>query len=114
MFHALPPAQRGLVRQGLIMEGMTKDAVFLAWGVPDRYSESVADGERRETWLYIGYRNEEIPGYAWRPYRGIYCDPYYDAFAYRPARVSVPYLYRSVTFEDGRVVAYEAPVRGRL
>lgn len=114
IYAALPPEQQGLVRQGMIMEGMSKDAVYLAWGTPDRYSESHQDGRKRVSWLYVGYRSEEVPGYSWAPYRGRYCDPYYDLPVYRPTYVQVPYLYRKVTFENGRVVAFEAPVRGRL
>ena len=35
MFRTLTPEQQALVQQGRLCEGMSKDAVYLAWGNPD-------------------------------------------------------------------------------
>ncbi len=113
IFASLPLEHQSLVRQGLISEGMSMDAVYLAWGSPDQFAESLEKGVKDVSWLYIGYRTEVVPGYTWAPYRGRYCDSYYGYPRYSPNYISVPYLYRKVTFRDGRVVAYQAPVRGR-
>ncbi len=113
LFASLPLEHQALVRQGLIGEGMSMDAVYLAWGTPDQYAEELKDGIRTVRWLYFGYRTEVIPGYSWAPYSGRYCGSYYGYSRYRPTYVSVPYLYRTVTFSNGRVVAYQAPIRSR-
>lgn len=110
MFAALPPEHQSLVRQGMVVEGMSMDAVYLAWGSPDRYRESFADGNKRVTWLYLGYQTEVLPGYSWMSYDDPYCHYRHRYPIYDPVYVNVPYLYRTATFEGDRLVAYEAPL----
>ena len=45
-YNALPASHRSLIDQGKIKEGMTKDAVYLAWGSPDRVRESSSAGKK--------------------------------------------------------------------
>jgi outer membrane protein assembly factor BamE (lipoprotein component of BamABCDE complex) len=40
LYASLSPADQALVRQGQIRVGMSKGAVFLAWGNPDRIGSS--------------------------------------------------------------------------
>lgn len=57
MYNMLSPEQQMMVQQGRICEGMTKDAVYLAWGNPN--SQPVTgqqDGKTYEKWLYYTYQ----------------------------------------------------------
>lgn len=57
MFRQLPPAQQLLVQQGRICEGMTKDAVYLAWGNPNTPPVTgQQDGVAYEKWVYNVYQ----------------------------------------------------------
>lgn len=57
MFGMLSPDQKVMVQQGRICEGMTKDAVYLAWGNPDAEPiKGQQDGQAYEKWVYLGYR----------------------------------------------------------
>jgi len=56
MFAKLNAQDRNLVYKGLIREGMTRDAVFLAWGRPDSVSVGVNRGRESETWTFEGQR----------------------------------------------------------
>ncbi len=56
MFSMLSPEQRALVQQGRICEGMTKDAVYLAWGNPDTPPVvGQENGASYEKWIYMEY-----------------------------------------------------------
>jgi hypothetical protein len=128
IFQSLSPSDQALVRQGHIREGMTQDAVWLAWGSPEQRGFGRMKGRQTETWIYRAYYND----YAYGPYPygygygygavgvighhrrvvAIY-DPFYDPFFY-PRFVPVSYPYKTVTFENGRVVGYQGltPPRG--
>lgn len=57
MFRQLPPAQQLLVQQGRICEGMTKDAVYLAWGNPNTPPVTgQQNGVAYEKWVYNVYQ----------------------------------------------------------
>ncbi len=56
MFAKLNAQDRNLVSKGVIREGMTRDAVFLAWGRPDSVSVGVNRGRAGESWTYEGQR----------------------------------------------------------
>lgn len=56
MYSKLSPAHRQLVSQGKIEEGMSKDAVYLAWGSPDRIFQGEKGGVTRERWVYTRSR----------------------------------------------------------
>lgn len=51
---SLTPKEQALVAQGEIAEGMSPDAVFLAWGRPDRIRTGSRNGRKTETWAYFG------------------------------------------------------------
>jgi len=61
----LSEADRNLVLSGTISEGMSKDAVVIAWGRPDSISHGSMGGKPVETWRYATLR----PIY--RPYYGV-------------------------------------------
>jgi len=140
IYNELSPRDQALVRQGRIREGMTMNAVWLAWGSPEQKGFGRYHGKSTETWIYRSYYNEYDPyygGYGYGgfgyPYGGfggggvfvggrgrhghrrfvaIY-DPFFDPFFY-PRFRQVSYPYKTVTFANGRVVAYQGytPPRG--
>lgn len=113
MFDELSSNHRDLVQQGRVTEGMSKDAVYLAWGRPQETKESSRDGKSRETWVYYG--SESVPvrtvgvgvgyGYGDPCYRyGGWGGPFYDVgYHYRHR----DYVAAKVEFEKGRVVFWE-------
>jgi hypothetical protein len=54
IFAALPAKQQVLVQQGQIAEGMSKDAVYLAWGSPSQQFAAGQGGRNYELWRYTG------------------------------------------------------------
>jgi hypothetical protein len=62
-FASLSPADQVLVRQRSIREGMSRSAVYLAWGRPDRVRYGSRAGVPFETWIYTTTRSEIVPGY---------------------------------------------------
>ena len=84
---------------------MSRTAVWLAWGSPDRKVVGNMGRGPTETWLYIYYVTYPYyPGYGpWDPYLGA---PLYDPFFYWDVPPTVPYPGKVVTFANGRVVAF--------
>ena len=125
MYQRLSPSDQALVQQGKIRNGMSQDAVYLAWGGPDQRATGSVHGRPAETWIYTGTSHYPYP-YGWGPgyYGGVYgfgfvghhrhgggfhrfgYDPFYDPFFYT-YRPSVSYPERTVSFQNGRVVAYQ-------
>ncbi len=103
------------------------DAVWVAWGSPDQKGFGRYHGKSTETWIYHAYSNDYYPyyggfGYPYyggfggggvlvggrhggRHFVGLY-DPFYDPFFY-PRFRQVSYPYKTVTFRNGRVVAFQ-------
>lgn len=136
LYHSLPARQQQLVAQGQISPGMSRDAVWLAWGGPEQKVNGFARGNTTETWVYYttytypyGYGGYGYgygwgyPGWGWgwggvgvfRTHHGrrfaVFGDPFYDPFyySYWP---TVSYPYKTVTFVNGRVVEFQAMVGG--
>jgi hypothetical protein len=121
-YQRLSPSDQALVTEGRIRNGMSQDAVYLAWGGPDQRIEGRVQGKPSDTWIYVGTSYYPYP-YGWGPafnhgygfgylghhrspyhrygYHGFY-EPFFDA--YRP---SIYYPERTVSFQNGRVVAYQ-------
>jgi len=106
LYQSLSPRDQALVGQGQIRTGMSRTAVWLAWGSPDRKIVGNMGAGRTETWLYIYY--------ATYPYFGWYdpLDLYFGAplgypFYYSDFPPSIPYPAKVVTFAHGRVVAFQ-------
>jgi len=123
LFEALSEHDKGLVSSGMVREGMNQDAVFLAWGRPDRVSEGSRGGSRFETWTYL--KSEPVrrvnvgvgygygrgpwghPGYYGRHGYGRYgrgYDPFYHGgptWDYRMVKVA------EVEFVNNRVTKWE-------
>lgn len=114
IYNALTSHQKELVQQGRVEEGMSKKAVFLAWGRPDGVTKGGKQGSTYEKWSYAGYQ----PTYAnnmgfamgvnqWssRAYqRGSYS--YDRSFFYEPTMVYLPYEAARVEFLNDIVTAW--------
>jgi len=122
-FASLAPADQALVRSGAIRQGMSKAAVYIAWGNPDQIRSGYRRGQPFEAWIYTTLQSsinpDPYPGYygfgyyryGWHGsfgpygrYRGFYgiypSDPY-------PVVVSYEVPYKTVYFEQGRCTAWE-------
>jgi hypothetical protein len=122
MYQRLSGSDQALVTEGRIRNGMSQDGVYLAWGGPDQRIVGRVQGKPADTWVYVGESHYPYP-YGWGPafnhgygfgylgphrfpyhrygYYG-YAEPFFDA--YRP---SIYYPERTVSFQNGRVVAYQ-------
>ena len=135
MYQTLSGRDQALVNEGRIREGMSENAVWLAWGAPDERLAGRSHGQSAETWIYVsttavydpyprfglGFGGGFYGGgglfrhrghFAYRSY-GFY-DPFYDPFFYsRFEHVSYPY--KTVSFQGGRVIGYQflAPPNGQ-
>jgi hypothetical protein len=102
MYDPLNEEEQNMVRSGTIREGMNKDAVFLAWGSPDKVLTGSRDGIERETWQY--FLRTPVHGASVGFGTGGYSDFGYGIgsdvdFVREMARV--------VEYENGRVVAWQ-------
>jgi len=131
-YNALGPRDQALVTEGKIREGLSKGAVYIAWGAPNQRAEGRSRGRRVETWIYFGTAaGDYYPSpFLYGPYAGFgygygygggfgyshrrrgglrggyFYDPFYDPFFYN--RISVlTYPERTVSFQNGRVIAYQ-------
>jgi hypothetical protein len=133
IFQSLSPRDQELVKAGKIREGMSPDAVWIAWGVPDQKATGVARGKSVETWIYNDYYYASSPyPYPYGPfgYGGYYGghvafhrhgghrfavigDPFFDPFYYSYIPPRVAYPSKTVTFERGRVVSIQVMTEPR-
>ncbi len=126
-YAALSSNDKVLVQQGKIREGMSKDAVYLAWGPASGRIPGRNRGRIVETWVYdattagdyegpffYGARYGYGLGYGFygggrrsRFARGrFFYDPFYDPWFYQRANI-VRYPERTVSFQNGRVIAFQ-------
>jgi hypothetical protein len=126
LYQSLGAEDRRLVSQGKIREGMTREAVLLAWGKPDRVVAGSERGKAAEIWHYTVLRPQPVGGL------GIGYGFGYPTFAHPDYRMGYPgYGYgfgwgpgfgwgnfgsvayaeeptAEVRFENGRVVSWQA------
>jgi hypothetical protein len=130
IFQSLSPGDRALVSRGQIRDGMSQNAVWLAWGSPDRKIVGNMRGRPTETWIYVNYATYPYPYYGpYGPGFGygfgfggagfvgthhhhgrsfvFFGDPFYDPFYYSYIPPSIPYPTKTVTFANGRVRAFQ-------
>ena len=128
LFEKLSSKDRALVVRGEIREGMTKEAVFLAWGRADYISGGRDRGAAIDRWEYAGTRpvytadigigfgvghyhhhqyayghGHRHGGYGYS-YGGMW-DPYWGGYG-GPSIAYVPYRAASVDFRQDRVVRF--------
>ena len=124
-FQAMSPRDQALVQQGRITEGMSRDAVYIAWGPPSMRVPGRNRGRIVETWIYDATAAGDYPGpfyyghrygygagygyfgsYRHHFRRHLFYDPWYDPFFYHHANI-VRYPERTVSFQNGRVIAFQ-------
>jgi hypothetical protein len=125
-FHRLSPADQAAVQQGKIREGLSMDAVYIAWGPPSQRIPGRYRGSTVETWVYDATAAGDYPGPFYYGYgygyglgygyyggrRGrfghspFFYDPFYDPFFYNHANI-VRYPERTVSFQNGRVIGFQ-------
>ena len=113
------------MREGRIRAGMSQDAVYFAWGNPQQKLTGMMRNRPVETWVYTastaaygpyypgwyggwGYAGR-VGYYGWHHGRRVYAafyDPFWDPFYY-PFPATVSYPVKTVSFENGRVVAFQ-------
>src|SRR5215471_4332918 len=82
LYQSLSHRDQALVSQGQIRIGMSRTAVWLAWGSPDRKIVGNMGGGPTETWLYTYYAIYPCYAYCgpWDPYFGApLCYPFCDS-----------------------------------
>ncbi len=107
LFAALPEKDKALVQRGEIRAGMSPEAVFLAWGYPNSQPfVGEKDGKCMVRWVYTRMEPVMVTptwgGPCWGPYG--WCHSHYGA----PDTAYVPRNTAYVTFEDDKVVSWEA------
>ncbi|PYJ30779.1 MAG: hypothetical protein DMF24_04075 [Verrucomicrobia bacterium] len=129
IYQRLSANDQAMVGRGQIRPGMSQNAVWLAWGSPERKIKGNMRGHITETWIYITYETAPYPywgsygpwewGYDFGPSIAFvrtrhhehgfifFGDPFYDPFYYAYIPQSIPVPYRIVTFADGRVVSFQ-------
>lgn len=110
-FAALPAEEQALVLQGQVEEGMSKQAVFLAWGAPDREIVRSREGRQVDIWIYLLRRTTAVPAFSYGIRYGGYRGGWgggvaLDVPIYDPVYITEEEPVRSVEFERGRVVAW--------
>jgi hypothetical protein len=110
MFEHQPAKHRSLIEQGELARGMSKNAVYLAWGSPSGRYEGSRDGKTSERWDYNGSR----PVYTTSFYGGLGYGgyrhgrgPYYGGMGFGPEITYIPYRSASVSFINSRVESWE-------
>lgn len=111
LYQRLSVQDQGLVSRGEIREGMTKEAVFLAWGRADYISSGKDRGAPIDKWIYLDshpvytptYRFGFGPMYYGYGYAG-YWDPYWAGWG--PSVTYMPYQRATVEFRNDRVIRF--------
>ena len=116
MFAKLSEADKQAVQAGGVRKGMTKDAVYLAWGSPSRILVGERNGKAFEKWRYNTLQPVYTGAYGmgvgvgyWHPrhFRYGFYDPYFYG---APAIAYVPTEGRYVEFINGAVTAFQVPL----
>src|SRR6516165_11563630 len=105
LYQSLSHRDQALVSQGQIRIGMSRSAVWLAWGTTDRKIIGNMGGGPTETWVYVYYAS--YPYYPFEPLTNISGAPLFDPFYYSWFPPSIPYPGKLVTFAHGKVVSYQ-------
>jgi len=110
LYQSLSPRDQALVSQGQIRYGMSRNAVWLAWGSPDSKVIGNMRGHSTETWVYVYYATYPYYYPYYGPYGpgfGFFGDPFYDPFYYSLIPPSIPYPNKTVTFSNSRVMSFQ-------
>lgn len=118
IFAGLSEKEKTLVEEGRVQEGMSRDAVYLAWGRPGRVMSGSRRGQDREKWAYFHTAPVQTTSIGFGGYAS---HPFYSSYGFHPAYGYgygpgwgmstgvdyLPYISSTVEFVKGRVVAWE-------
>jgi outer membrane protein assembly factor BamE (lipoprotein component of BamABCDE complex) len=110
LYQSLSSRDQALVSQGQIRYGMSRNAVWLAWGSPDSKVIGNMRGHSTETWVYVYYVTYPYYYPYYGPYGpgfGFFGDPFYDPFYYSLIPPSIPYPNKTVTFSNSKVMSFQ-------
>jgi hypothetical protein len=113
VLESLSAEDRDLVLKGTIAEGMSKDAVLIAWGRPDRVTSGSAGGRATETWSYTSMRPIYRPhyglglGYGSYGHHGYRHRHFYPSASFGMGPDYIPVTSSVVRFRGNRVIAWE-------
>ncbi len=98
-----------MVQRGQIEEGMSKDAVWLAWGAPNQRISGQTAGKAFEMWKYTGLQAvypTRVSMYSGMHYggRGRHC--VHPAFGYEMGPDYIPYTAAEVKFNGDKVASW--------
>lgn len=109
MYNMLSPEHQVLVQQGRICEGMTKDAVFLAWGNPNTPPVSgQQEGKAYEKWVYHVYQPVTVDSVSFGGGGCWHHGPWYTGSGIHTSTAMVPTEAAWVMFENNVVTAWES------
>lgn len=114
-FDVLSDEHKAMVAEGEVVEGMSKDAVFLAWGRADRVQQSSFNGQKSEQWDYISSESQPLNTIGYGTNGGTYGAPYggqcdrqsSDGWTLGTDVHMVDVLSKSVSFAEGRVIGWQ-------
>ena len=120
LFDRLNEMERAAVLRGEVKEGMSRDAVYLAWGSPGRVVSGSREGKEQEKWAYFVAAPVQTTSLSYGAHPA---HPFYSSYGTHPqygygnshgpgwgVDTGVDYLPQigsSVEFIDGRVIAWE-------
>ncbi len=104
MYNMLSTEHKVLVQQGRICEGMSKDAVFLAWGKPNTPPVTgQQNGVSYEKWVYATYQPVMVDTVS----VGLGCDSFWHGAGLGTSTAYVPQENAWVMFQNNIVTAWE-------
>ena len=109
-FEQLSEKHKELVSRGEIAEGMSKDAVSLAWGSPNSRAGGLRNGRMFDRWDYEGQR-AVVTNNIFGGYNSGYYGPYrYSGVGggFGPQVTYIPYRKSSVWFDKDKVDGWES------
>ncbi len=118
LYGKLSSKDKDRVQKGVVREGMTQEAVFLAWGRPDRVMSGGRNGRSSEKWAYFDTQPVSTVSVG---FGGGFAHPFYSNFGVHPRYGYalgpgwgygsgidfVQQISKQVEFSNGRVTAWE-------
>jgi hypothetical protein len=113
-FSTLPADDQQRIREGKLVSGDTRDAVWIAYGRPDRVFQKVTGTTTNEVWSYVDqdvtYTDELRPVYF--PVHSIRGRTvWHTDFVWTTDRYYTPYDYLRIEFQNDRVLTIETEKR---
>lgn len=110
LYESLPSKHRELISKGRIAKGMSKSAVFLALGDPNRKTEGFRDDAAFERWDYTRLQPQYYNSF--HSYHGFghghgRRGRHFHGYGFSPTIEYVPYRSASVLFRKGSVDSWE-------